>query len=228
MSDVYIVLGMHRSGTSLVSSMLHVGGVEMCRHRCGQGTKSQPYGHFEDEQFKALNNLILFAAGGDWKNPPADDKIIDGVRPFHRAMDMQIKARAVNRPVWGWKDPRTVLTAVHWHKLLVITGHKPHYIITKRSPMEIIDSLVKRSPSDTTTRWPIVFSVYNALIAKFRYEYEQDFDKEAGFPFITINYNDLIGEYGNYEALKLAQFAGIEDELDKMVAQIRRRTAEGW
>ena len=61
---VVIVLGAHKSGTSTISGLLRILGVDMGADlRQGRGTIN-PRGFFEDKEFLRLNDDILSAAGG--------------------------------------------------------------------------------------------------------------------------------------------------------------------
>ena len=53
-----VVLGMHRSGTSMIASILNKLGVSMGKVMLGK-TPSNPLGHFEDKDFYNLNRKIL-------------------------------------------------------------------------------------------------------------------------------------------------------------------------
>jgi len=73
MNKTVIVLGMHRSGTSMVSGVLNILGVDIGKDLLGNHW-SNPLGHFENNDFRNLNTQILKEAGGDWLNPPSREK----------------------------------------------------------------------------------------------------------------------------------------------------------
>jgi len=60
-----IILGMHRSGTSMLSGMLDRLGIDMGDDVVGR-QESNPLGHFEDGDLLSLNELILAKAGGSF------------------------------------------------------------------------------------------------------------------------------------------------------------------
>lgn len=74
-SKEVIILGMHRSGTSMVAGVLSRVGINMGKVMLGK-TPSNPLGHFEDEDFYNLNRKILEFAGGNWRNPPNEEDIL--------------------------------------------------------------------------------------------------------------------------------------------------------
>ena len=132
------IMGMHRSGTSLVTGLLK---------RCGLhvGTKllmhasDNPKGHYEEKRFLDLNNKILRRNGGDWEHPPTS-LAYHGLEPL---MIQFLKRDEWKREFVGWKDPRICLTFPLWHKLIYPEKIKIIYII--RPLEESAMSLVKRN-----------------------------------------------------------------------------------
>ena len=64
-----IILGMHRSGTSLMVNVLYKLGVNMGRI-FKKKNYTNPLGFYEDINFIDLNKYIIKRLGKDWKNPP--------------------------------------------------------------------------------------------------------------------------------------------------------------
>ena len=69
-NKTFIVLGMHRSATSLLARGLHMSDIVMGERLLGK-SESNKYGHWEDVDFVELNESILHSAGGTWDNPPS-------------------------------------------------------------------------------------------------------------------------------------------------------------
>ena len=132
MRRTYVILGMHRSGTSFLSRCLQLGGVDI-GHTLIRG-------HYENADFVHLNDKILQLAGGSWDNPPDEGKI--------KIVEDKLSNEIINvinknkKDMWGWKDPRTSLT---------IRGYLPHlsedvYIIAIfRNPSLVAESLRRRN-----------------------------------------------------------------------------------
>ena len=109
-----IVLGMHRSGTSLLTGSLEAAGLHL-----GEVNHAAPFnrkGNKENESIRSLHDELLARSGAAWNRPPkrqvrwnpADEKRARAlVEPCFRAA----------RP-WGFKDPRTVWTVEGWLGLL--------------------------------------------------------------------------------------------------------------
>lgn len=129
------ILGMHRSGTSLVAQMLSDCGLYLGK-RLMDGNPSNLGGHFETWDAVEINDQLLAQAGGDWAHPPRELGSGAEQRPRMQAFLDTLSAF----PVAGWKDPRTVLTFGLWKELL-----GPHRIVAcLRHPYHVAQSLAVR------------------------------------------------------------------------------------
>ena len=154
---VVVVLGMHRSGTSLVANVLHHLGVHMGDRLLGPN-EWNPYGHWEDLDFFELNAELLKAAGGDWAHPPAAGVIEEVGRWFMPEMRHLVRWKASQgRQVWGWKDPRTALTAWVWQRALeeAGVGDDVRYVHVVRERDAVVGSLERRARGawEKVRRW---------------------------------------------------------------------------
>ena len=131
-----VVLGMHRSGSSLTSGLLEALGVDMGERLMAE-SRANPVGYFEDEEVLHVNRQILRAAGGTWYDPPTTEAIRAQREPFRSRVEALVRDKPA---LWGWKDPRTSLT------LEVYLDHltHPHVVVTHRDAEAIARSLVKR------------------------------------------------------------------------------------
>jgi GT2 family glycosyltransferase/glycosyltransferase involved in cell wall biosynthesis len=137
------IAGAHRSGTSMLTRLLH---------RCGLnlGTESDlmppqadnPDGFWEHLGFVALNDELLSELGGAWDLPPKPNEDFRSTR-----LDpLRFKARLLIEKfdptsVWGWKDPRNSLTGPFWQQLL--PGLKT--VVVVRNPLEVAHSMRERN-----------------------------------------------------------------------------------
>jgi len=129
---------MHRSGTSALAGSLE-------QHGLFLGTVStqnphNPKGNRESSELRRLNEDVLRASGGAWSAPPPEVRW----RPEHRERARRALAKHAGRPVWGFKDPRTLLTLEGWLALvpdLELVG-------VFRHPLRVARSLERRDGMD--------------------------------------------------------------------------------
>lgn len=138
-----IVLGMHRSATSLVAKALdtqiYIGSDLM------PANHGNPEGYYESLRVVALNDKILKAAGGSWNNPPSRERIQAVSKQFDGEIARLVQAHyklaeQEGYAISGFKDPRMVLTAWLWHKHF----DQPHYLLAWRDRQQIAESLNRR------------------------------------------------------------------------------------
>jgi hypothetical protein len=109
---VICVLGMHRSGTSCLAGSLEQQGLFL-----GEVNTSAPWnrrGNRERFDVMDLQRDILEASGGSWNEPPP---VVEW-KPEHFERAEAILAEHAGEPVWGFKDPRTLLTLDGWQRLV--------------------------------------------------------------------------------------------------------------
>jgi hypothetical protein len=138
----YIVLGMHRSGTSAVAGMLDRLGVRMgpknARPDWIGRHWSNPIGHFENPDIVRLNGMILGLDGTGVHDTPVWDRRSRPGGPLAAEIDRTL--RASESDLWGWKDPWTVLTIDAYLPSL----RDPRFIFVFRDPDQVARSLHRR------------------------------------------------------------------------------------
>lgn len=146
------ILGMHRSGTSMFTRMLNLMGLEVGDKLLG-ASADNPHGFWEHEGFLNINMQLLQTFGANADGFVTHDKItevfakIQGARMNPADVEALKKSLAeqFSTKVWGFKDPRTVITYGFWQNFLTTIGVndlKPVVII--RHPSEVAQSLKNR------------------------------------------------------------------------------------
>lgn len=162
----FIVLGMHRSGTSALAGSLRESGVhlgEVLDHRI----RGNPKGLQEPPALLYMHEDLLEKNGGSWHRPP--DQV--EWRPLHKAVrNLFIESREGLKQ-WGFKDPRTLLVLDGWLEAL----KKPWLVGVFRNPMSVANSLNKRNGFEIEKGLEI-WKKYNGILL--------DRSKEIGFPII--------------------------------------------
>jgi hypothetical protein len=138
-STCVLILGMHRSGTSSLAGSLQTYGLYL-----GQVYESNPYnlkGNRENAGVMELNEAILTHNKSRWDAPP---DTLQWTPEHEQARENILKGfLASRRPVWGFKDPRLLLTLDFW-----LEGLKDICSVqmagTFRRPEAVAGSLLKR------------------------------------------------------------------------------------
>lgn len=128
MNKTFVILGCHRSASSLVAKALHEAGVHMGNDLLSE-LPDNPEGHFEDMDFLKKNVELL--DGNVWN---------DVDRELQDADTSALVRSKNNRPLWGWKDPRTVLTIEKYYEHL----DDPIIVGLFRKPELVAKSMAKR------------------------------------------------------------------------------------
>ena len=138
------IVGMHRSGTSMVARLLNLCGLDLGRpHELTEANKNNPVGYFENKAFNKINRALLSHLGTNWNHPPAigagweADPVLASLAEEGRCV---IGSFAGSRH-WGWKDPKTTVVLPFWQRLLP----DMRYVICLRNPLEVTRSLLKRN-----------------------------------------------------------------------------------
>jgi hypothetical protein len=133
------IIGMHRSGTSMVAELCESAGLHIGTELVG-ADKSNPRGHFEDYDFYRYHEKVL----SENSRPP------QGYEPFdsplkisdenRRLAQSMINLRRERLIPWGWKDPRTILFIRFWLSILP----EARFLLVFRHPGEVACSLERR------------------------------------------------------------------------------------
>lgn len=220
MSQPVVVLGQHRSGTSILARILQTLGVHM-------GTflrfpdKGNPEGYWEDLVWRGINKTIINAANGTWYRPPSQQDITDIVNhpDIWFLVDATCRLRAKHK-IWGFKDPRTVLTIHALHKYL---PSNTKYVIIKRDQEATIDSLKRRAGrkgySESDDHWLELTSRYDQDLSDFLIDKGQVWQLDYAYQF---TYEDLVTRPRSI-IFPLTAFLDLPtDKVQKAVSLVRR------
>lgn len=157
-----ILTGMHRSGTSLIASILQRAGVDIGRNLMASDTRN-PRGFFEDLDFFYFHERALQDRG---TTPYVRHEFLFEATSAEREEAARLVAARQAMPLWGWKDPRSALFLEFWHEVLP----EARFLFVYRHPLEVLLSLVRRVEAHTVglleglTTWV----EYNSRILAFR------------------------------------------------------------
>ena len=150
--EIVVVLGMHRSGTSLLANILHLLGVDMLDQPTHASTKNET-GFWERQDILALQDEILATLGVPIGSPAHAVPFASGwwrsvdIRPLkERLRDLVGEhLKTVRRP-WGFKDPRTCRLLPLWGEILEELDVSPRFVWAVRHPAESSRSMTEKNP----------------------------------------------------------------------------------
>ena len=138
-----VVLGMHRSATSLISKGLSLAGIQM-GERILVSDRGNPGGYYEDLDFVEMNKKIFKIFSREWFDPPSRTQIsslIENKLLCYEVKNLIERNHNFGRN-WGWKDPRTAITIPFYDRFL---PDDTIFVVCMRSPKKIAESLVIRN-----------------------------------------------------------------------------------
>lgn len=237
-----ILIGMHRSGTSLIAKILE---------GCGLFMGARKDENNESIFFQRLNEWLLRQANASWDNP-YNFKFIDrhfkeycknvlishlkglrrieylGLRRFLKYRDI----RDMDFP-WGWKDPRNTFTIEIWKE--IFPDAKVLHIY--RNPVDVAASLIKREGilrgrfkmnikkrvkerllhGKTYPNWSVrIQDIYEGI--KLWQEYVEkafSLNKELGQDIMHIKYEDFLDE-PEIVLKDILDFTGLNIKADRL------------
>jgi hypothetical protein len=139
-SRTVVVVGLARSGTSVVTGILRGLGVDMGP---SIDDKANPRGSHEDIDFARFHKEVFDRTerGKGYWNPPSREAIL-ALRPCLDATVRQlIRHKSEGKSIWGWKHPRTLLTYDLFLPYLV----NPHLVLVFRNSLATALSSVEHT-----------------------------------------------------------------------------------
>lgn len=211
---IVIVLGVHRSGTSLCSHVLSALGVDMVDRVEAPGqdrlVAENPKGHWERWEIVALHDRMLELFGRGYYEPTHDLPLPVAWWAQPRVAELRheiggfLETR-MNRGLFGFKDPRTLRLMPVWHQIFDELKLAPKIVFCLRNPAEVARSLQARDgldPDIGELRW------FTYTTDFFRYvkdadicaiEYEAWFDDPSANLTKLRNFLDLSWHQSEFE-----------------------------
>ncbi len=197
---IYVVLGMHKSGTTLVSQLLHRSGIDM-----GDGFedgRSYDQGNQWERREAYLVNLDLVGGRETAYFSLHHYREIKGLPSSAQASAMRelILQCASKGGHWGFKEPLTCLTYTAWKSVL-----PPHRVVgVYRNPLEVMNHYMNKykggfSRADIAWRVLRAWSQYNKGMMTAV--------EAAGPDGIVVRYEELMAEDSDFATLE--KFIGL-------------------
>lgn len=198
-----VVLGVARSGTSIVAGILTRIGVDMGSLELP--SHWGPRGLYEDIDFVKLNEAIITSAIGNqnvykqefyWGKPPPRQAIIAQRKRFENKINLLVRRKQKNKILWGWKDPLTVLTIELYYPLLV----NPYFIVVFRNNLSIAESMSFHVKGMSVFDGLRLSNYYETLIYNF-------LETHRDVPSLFVKFEDVISRC-EHESERIAKFLG--------------------
>ncbi|MEZ5714397.1 MAG: hypothetical protein R3D85_04015 [Paracoccaceae bacterium] len=182
-----LVLGMHRSGTSMLAGILGRLGCAHAAHLMPANFANE-LGYFESAEISKLNDEILKSAGSAWNDwQPVhpgwyESAVASG---FHdRALEV-LDEEYGSAPLIVLKDPRICRLMPFWRGVFEAKGIAPKVIHIMRNPLEVAASLAKRDGLEPD---------YSHLLW-LRHALEAEAESRR-LPRFFTSFSDVIGNWG--------------------------------
>lgn len=142
-----IVLGMHRSGTSVLAGTLRLLGICIGDSLMPAHEDINPKGFWEHAGVVDLHDRLLASIGSSWNDERALPErwwLLPRINEFRRELSRMLRREFSNVELWAIKDPRMCRLMPLWGEVLKEIGCKPRVIIILRDPREVAQSLAAR------------------------------------------------------------------------------------
>jgi len=208
------IIGMHRSGTSMITGILHKCGLELGGNLL-MGARDNPLGHFESRRFIRINQEILIANGGRWFSPPKNIRFYPGMKKKMREFVKDFNPQKIS----GFKDPRVCLTFPLWRE--VIHPEPIKAVMVVRPFLAIARSLQRRNDFNIAKGERLADHYVRSAFAAVN---------KCGVPYVTAVYHRFFKDWRRelepilkFTGLKLpADTSSIEKFIDERLWHFRK------
>ena len=184
---VIVILGMHRSGTSAISRVMNLLGVDLGPNLL-PAAPDNPLGFWEHKEIKEINEQLFCVLGHHWTRflTPLPDNwwLQDDIRPFRQRLVALLKRDFADSPIWGLKDPRLCRLLPLWRQVFEEMDCETYFLHTIRNPLEVVASLKKRDGLSSSV----------SLILWLQHVLESE-TETRGHPRIFVTFDQLLDDW---------------------------------
>ena len=145
---VIAIIGMHRSGTSLIVRALQTLGVALGDNLAIAPAPDNAKGHWEDQDIVELNTQVLSALALQWDLVGANDGKLMGASALNPLVELGqelLRAKTADHSIWAFKDPRTARLWPFWRRVLLEGDvFQASFVWVIRNPWAVAQSLALR------------------------------------------------------------------------------------
>ena len=182
----FIVLGMHRSGTSALAGFLESAGAVGPKTEM-RPTDDNPKGYVESKHVMAFNDALLKRMGSQWDDPFKSERALSNTyrvtaKTYRDALAV-LDAEFGQAELIVLKDPRICRMVPFWQKALNKFGAETLPVLAVRNPLEVAKSLSKRDN----------MPVERSVLLWLRHTLEAEFNTRA-LDRVVVRYDQLLDD----------------------------------
>ena len=174
---------MHRSGSSLLTGLLHSCGVNLGKELL-PALPENPKGFYENAKFYQLNEEILLQLGTDWSEI-ASKKTLNSNHTNRKLIINKIinsiESEFGSSPLFCVKDPRITLLFPYYYEALSMLNIEIFIVNCTRDKLEIAKSLNKRNKFEMSYALALTL-YYSKCVSELKKRYD----------IIDIDYQDTL------------------------------------
>lgn len=186
-----LILGMHRSGTSVLTRIFNLLGASVSPNLM-PATEENPTGYWESIQIAKFNNRLLQSAGTSWKSDaPVSGKWFDHPDRIQDRADakMIIQSEFAGEEIFVLKCPRLCLLLPFWKTVFNELGIDIFIVLVLRDPIHVARSLSARA-SFPEMKSASITNNYSASLLWLRYVLDAE-RYSRDLPRIAVDYSSL-------------------------------------
>jgi hypothetical protein len=149
MAKAICVLGMHRSGTSLVARVVNLLGAYLGEEEALMAPgDDNPEGYWERRDIYEFHERLLAELDRTWDTAfplPESWHLSVPMEPFRRELREIVAGAFGDQKLWAWKDPRSSILLPIWQSVLEEEGIELACLLTLRNPLDVAKSLSRRN-----------------------------------------------------------------------------------
>ncbi len=244
-----IVLGMHRSGTSLLSGLCRILGLDLGTQLI-PAASDNPSGFWENERIVRFHDELLQSLNRSWDSVlPLPEGWVDlpELKTAPGKLRSILKDEFGERGSWAIKDPRLCLLLPLWKRVLGDLDIRPHYLIVYRHPDEIYQSLLKRNGLSRSHSYllyllyyisaernsrdaPRSFVGYDDLLSDWQHTLavaspEAAIDWPTSIPEMEAEVNSFLDQKGKHNVVSSRD---MDSELEKLALDMHQILGDQW
>ena len=182
-----VVAGMHRSGTSAITRVLSLLGIDLPRHLVPGIPSNNDLGFWESVPIAEAHDRFLASIGSAWDDvSPIPQSVFASAKAdsFVGELDELLHAEYGDSSLFVVKDPRLCRLLPLWIGALDRFAARPSFVITTRNPLEVAGSLKARDG----------FSGTKSCLLWLRHLLDAERDSR-GFARVFVSYERLLRDW---------------------------------